>query len=107
MDYNIITADTHMDVTWLPGDMFVKGAPDALKDKMPYVNNKNGKAQWEIEGEFMCWVGGRGPHRRLWRLCGRRIESTWTAWPMSVSSTASKMASTIPQTPTSGSRTWT
>ena len=27
MDYNIITADTHMDVTWLPGDMFVKGAP--------------------------------------------------------------------------------
>ena len=31
MDYNVITADTHMDVTWLPGDMFVKGAPDALK----------------------------------------------------------------------------
>ena len=60
MDYNVITADTHMDVTWLPGDMFVKGAPDALKDKMPYVNNKNGKAQWEIEGEFMCWVGGGG-----------------------------------------------
>ena len=60
MEYKVITADTHMDVTWLPGDMFVKGAPDALKDKMPYVSQNNGKAQWEIEGEFMCWVGGGG-----------------------------------------------
>lgn len=60
MSYQIITADTHLDVTWLPGDMFVKGAPDRLKDKMPYVaQNKNGP-RWELEGEFMCGVGGGG-----------------------------------------------
>ncbi len=60
MGYEIITADTHLDVTWLPGDIFVKGAPDRLKDKMPYVADGKEGPRWEIEGEFMCGVGGGG-----------------------------------------------
>ncbi len=61
MDYKLISADTHLDVTWLPGDLFTSRAPAHLKDKMPYVaEGEAGKEQWEIEGELMCGVGGGG-----------------------------------------------
>ena len=65
MGYDISTADTNREVTWLPGDIFVKGAPDRVKDKMPYVAEGKEGPQWEIEGEFMCGVGGGGLGRAL------------------------------------------
>ena len=37
MDQTVISADTHMDIVWLPEDLFVSNAPDSLKDKMPRV----------------------------------------------------------------------
>jgi hypothetical protein len=37
MSYNRIPADCHLDVIWLPPDLFVSEAPAALKDRMPYV----------------------------------------------------------------------
>ena len=61
MDYKVISADTHLDVTWLPGDLFTNNAPAHLKDKMPYVaDQKNGGKAWEIEGEYMCGAGVGG-----------------------------------------------
>jgi len=37
MSYNRIPADGHLDVIWLPPDLFVSEAPAALKDRMSYV----------------------------------------------------------------------
>ena len=31
MGYEIISADTHLDLRWLPHDLFTSNAPDALK----------------------------------------------------------------------------
>jgi len=37
MRYEMISADCHIDLCWLPPDLFVNGASAAWKDRMPYV----------------------------------------------------------------------
>lgn len=37
MKYEVISADCHIDLIWLPPDLFTSQAPEALKDRMPYV----------------------------------------------------------------------
>ena len=50
MEYNLISGDSHVDVKFLPGDVFVSGAPARLKDQMPQVvETKDGK-RWYSEG---------------------------------------------------------
>ena len=31
MEYNLVSADSHMDMSWLPGDLFEKNGPSHLK----------------------------------------------------------------------------
>ena len=58
MDYTVISADTHLDLTWLPGDMFMQAAPDGIKDKMPHVRETAKGKRWIIEGEDIARAGG-------------------------------------------------
>ncbi|MCH8086729.1 MAG: amidohydrolase [Chloroflexi bacterium] len=58
MDYTVISADTHLDLTWLPGDMFMQAAPDGIKDKMPHVRETDKGKRWIIEGEDIARAGG-------------------------------------------------
>lgn len=58
MAYNVISADTHLDVTWMPGDVFVENAPAGLKDRMPRVEETDKGPMWMVEGEEMARVGG-------------------------------------------------
>ena len=37
MGYKRISADCHLDMIWLPPDLFVSEASAALKDRMPHV----------------------------------------------------------------------
>ncbi|MFQ5617410.1 MAG: amidohydrolase family protein [Rhodospirillales bacterium] len=37
MEYRVISADCHIDLPWLPPDLFTANASKALKDRMPYV----------------------------------------------------------------------
>jgi predicted TIM-barrel fold metal-dependent hydrolase len=37
MEYKCISADCHIDLIWLPPDLFTKNASAALKDRMPFV----------------------------------------------------------------------
>ena len=37
MQYNRISADCHLDMIWLPHDLFTSEASAALKDQMPHV----------------------------------------------------------------------
>ena len=40
MRYNRISADCHLDLIWLPPDLFVSEAPRELKERMPYVADR-------------------------------------------------------------------
>src|ERR1700737_2500880 len=51
MKYDVISADCHIDLIWLPPDLFTANAPADLKDRMPHV----------IEGrKGMQWVANNG-----------------------------------------------
>ena len=46
MHYDVISADGHIDLIWLPPDLFTGNASAALRERMPYVvDGPNGK-QW-------------------------------------------------------------
>ncbi|MFQ5933599.1 MAG: amidohydrolase family protein [Dehalococcoidia bacterium] len=60
MNYQIISADTHMDLTWMPRDIFVENAPTRLRDKMPKVEKTEKGLHWMVEGKEVVGVGGGG-----------------------------------------------
>ena len=39
MQYQVISADCHVDLIWLPPDLFTTNAPAAHKERMPYVTD--------------------------------------------------------------------
>lgn len=51
MEYHVISADCHIDLPWLPPELFVSQASKALRDRMPYVEKTD-------KGEF--WVTKSG-----------------------------------------------
>ena len=38
MQYKRISADCHLDMIWLPPDLFTSEAPRELKERMPFVS---------------------------------------------------------------------
>jgi uncharacterized protein len=46
MQYKVISADCHVDLIWLPPDLFTANAPAALKDRMPYVTDGPRGREW-------------------------------------------------------------
>ena len=46
MDYRIISADCHIDLVWLPPDLFTANAPPAFRDRMPYVTDGEKGPVW-------------------------------------------------------------
>jgi len=46
MDYKVISADCHIDLPWLPADLFTSGASAALADRMPYVTDGEKGPKW-------------------------------------------------------------
>ena len=57
MGYEIISADTHLDLRWLPHDLFVSRATDAFKSHMPRVETLERGQYWFVQGEEFCAVG--------------------------------------------------
>lgn len=51
MEYRVISADCHIDLPWLPPDLFVSEARSSLRDRMPYVEKTT-------KGEF--WTSKNG-----------------------------------------------
>src|SRR6266446_4832530 len=61
MRYNRISADCHLDLIWLPPDLFVSEAPAALKDRMPYVADGPEGPRWIANnGATFGLAGGVG-----------------------------------------------
>jgi uncharacterized protein len=46
MKYDVISADCHIDLIWLPPDLFTANAPSALKERMPYVADGARGKEW-------------------------------------------------------------
>ena len=46
MRYEMISADCHIDLIWLPPDLFTGNASAALKDRMPYVTESEKGPRW-------------------------------------------------------------
>ena len=46
MEYRVISADCHIDLPWLPPDLFTANATKALKDRMPFVTDGDKGPHW-------------------------------------------------------------
>ena len=62
MQYRRISADCHLDMIWLPPDLFTSEALRALKDEMPYVKEQtDGTKRWiDNNGADYGKAGGVG-----------------------------------------------
>jgi predicted TIM-barrel fold metal-dependent hydrolase len=64
MEYRVISADCHIDLPWLPADLFVANAPAQWKPHVPQVvDTSKGKA-WQADGIHLGYVGGVGSFGR-------------------------------------------
>jgi len=64
MKYNRISADSHIDLPWLPPDLFTSNATAELKGRMPHVVDGPDGPYWTSKSGFsyglMCGVGPSG-----------------------------------------------
>jgi hypothetical protein len=60
MTYNVISGDCHIDLGWLPADLFLGNVPSKWKDKMPKVLETNGRRVWQADGVSLSAVAGLG-----------------------------------------------
>lgn len=50
MRYEVISADCHVDLIWLPPELFTSNASAALKERMPYVTEGPKGPEWVTQG---------------------------------------------------------
>jgi hypothetical protein len=61
MHYEVISADCHVDLRWLPPDLFVNQSSSALRDRMPYVTDgPNGRTWMTKRGANLDLMNGMG-----------------------------------------------
>src|SRR6266849_9537263 len=62
MNYTRISADCHIDMPWIPPDLFTGNARASLRDRMPYVTDGPDGPTWTSKNgaSFGLW-GGVGP----------------------------------------------
>jgi predicted TIM-barrel fold metal-dependent hydrolase len=51
MEYRFISADDHIDLRWLPSDLWTERLPSRLRDRGPRVVEKEDGAYWTWEGQ--------------------------------------------------------
>ena len=58
----VVSADCHIDLIWLPPDLFTAMAPERLRDRMPYVDrDERGRNVWVSKGgAYFGLVNGMG-----------------------------------------------
>ncbi len=84
MDYSVISADAHVDMTWLPGDLFVSRAPAKWKEDVPRVVETPDGPRWVAEDKVLGVVGGLGhgftpPKRGQSRRTDRMLDTGFYA----------------------------
>src|SRR6266481_9843850 len=67
MKYDVISADCHIDLIWLPPDLFTGTARAGLKDRMPYVTDGPRGKEWVTKsGASFGLMNGMGSAGRLY-----------------------------------------
>jgi uncharacterized protein len=62
MDYQMISADDHLDLQYLPTNLWTERLPKALRDRAPHIEEREGGAVWVCDGEVWGrWAGTRRP----------------------------------------------
>ena len=51
MDYKLISGDSHIDMTWMPGNVFLENAPAKYRDSVPRVVETDAGPHWIAEGK--------------------------------------------------------
>ena len=60
VDYRMISADDHLDLQYLPTDLWTKRLPQSLRDRAPHVEHQDGGSVWVCGGEVWGrWAGTR------------------------------------------------
>src|ERR1700735_2927372 len=68
MQYKVISADCHVDLIWLPPDLFTDNAPAALKERMPYVADGPRGKEWVTKnGSSFGLMNGMGSAWRKYK----------------------------------------
>jgi uncharacterized protein len=60
MAYQLVSADCHIDMTWMPGDLWVKNAPAKFKTQVPQVRETPDGPHWFVEDKDVGVYGGLG-----------------------------------------------
>ena len=60
MEYRIISADCHIDMTWMPGHLWVENAPAKWREQVPQVRETSNGPCWYAEGKELGVFGGLG-----------------------------------------------
>lgn len=64
MRQRAISGDSHIDMSWLPPDLFVANAPAAFRERMPFVEDTPKGPRWTTKGGlhlgFTCALGATG-----------------------------------------------
>jgi predicted TIM-barrel fold metal-dependent hydrolase len=62
MQYKRISADCHLDMPWMPPDLFTSMAPREMKDRMPFVVETDDGPKWTAKnGASFGYKNGVGP----------------------------------------------
>ena len=62
MQYNRISADCHLDLPWMPPDLFTSMAPREMKERMPFVVETDDGPKWTAKnGATFGFKNGVGP----------------------------------------------
>src|SRR5579872_2254719 len=91
MHYRRISADCHLDMPWMPPDLFTSEASSELRDRMPYVADGPDGPQWVTKaGATFGLKNGVGPSGA--KLCPVRTAGS-TSWPRPACSPMAKRTS--------------
>lgn len=60
MEYKVISADSHIDISWMPGNLWIENSPASLRDQVPRVVETKDGPRWIAEGKELGAFGSRG-----------------------------------------------
>ena len=108
MEYRCISADCHIDLCWLPHDLFVSNASQAMKDRMPYVIQGSDGPMWVTKSGlnlgFANGKGGTGAVGSGDASTSRARNIVSIAWPPPASMRMVRRAFSVPRRPNCGYR---
>ncbi|HXJ80491.1 MAG TPA: amidohydrolase family protein [Candidatus Methylomirabilis sp.] len=80
MSYRIISADCHIDMTWMPGDLWVENAPAKFRSQVPQVRETPDGPRWYAEEKELGVFGGLGfGFDRVQRSFSKHVERMFQA----------------------------